>query len=109
MEITKIGAPSVYHMFSLYLVYLLFWFVKLRPHFGVVYMILVLIPPVPGHCLLYFGFMVYFIPEIVHSEIGTIGHEHFYKILFSFGYDFILIRARPRFFKIRQQLNSKQL
>ena len=67
-------------MFSLYLVYLLFWFVELRPHFGVVYMILVLIPSVPGHCLLYFGFMVYFIPEIVHSEICTIGHEYFYKL-----------------------------
>ena len=82
---------------SLYLVYLLFWFVELRPHFGVRYMILVLIPPVPGHCLPYFGFMVYFIAEIVHSEICTIGHEYVYKILLSFGYDFILIRARPRF------------
>ena len=45
MEITKIAAPSVYHMFSLYLVYLVFWFLERRPHFGVVYMILVLIPP----------------------------------------------------------------
>ena len=109
MEITKIAAPSVYHMFSLYLVYLLFWFVQLRPHFGVVYMILVLIPPVPGHCFLYFDLMVYFIPEIVHSEICTFGQEYFYKILLSFGYDFILIRARPRFFKFRQQLNSRWL
>ena len=58
MEITKIAASTVYHMFSLYLVYLLFWFVELRPHFCFVYMLLVLIPPVPGHCLLYFGFMV---------------------------------------------------
>ena len=80
MEITKKAASSVYHMFSLYLVYLLFWFVELRPHFGVVYMILVLIPSVPGHCLKYFGLMVYFIPEIVHISICTIGHEYFYKL-----------------------------
>ena len=57
MEVTKIVAPSVYHMFSLYLVYLLFWssfvlFVELRPHFGFVDMILVLVLPVPGDCLL---------------------------------------------------------
>ena len=64
MEITEIAAPSVYYMFSLYIVCLLFWFVELRPHFDVVYMILVLIPPVLGHCLVYFGFMVYFISEI---------------------------------------------
>ena len=70
-------------------------------------MILALIPPVPGHCLLYFGFMVYFIPEIVHSEICTIGHKCFYTILLSFGYDFILIRVRPRFFKFRQLLDAK--
>ena len=67
-------------MFSLYFCCLLFWFVELRPHFGVVYMILVLIPSVNGHCLNYFGFMVYFIPEIVHIEICTIGHEYFYKL-----------------------------
>ena len=109
MEITKIAAPSVCHMFSLYLVYLLFWFIELRPHFGVVYMVLVLIPLIPGHCLLYFGSMINFIPEIVHREICTIGHEYFYKILLSFGYDFILIGARPRFFKFRQQLNSRWL
>ena len=51
MEVTKIVAPSV-HMFSLYLVYLLFWFVELRPHFGFVDMILVLVLPVPVNCLL---------------------------------------------------------
>ena len=94
-------------MFSLYLVYLLVWFVELRPHFGVVYMILVLIPPVPGHCLLYFGFMVYFIPEISHSEICTIGYEYFYKILLSFGYDFILVRARPRSFQIQTAVEQQ--
>ena len=43
MEVTKIVAPSVCHMFSLYLVYLLFWFVELSPHFGFVDMILVLV------------------------------------------------------------------
>ena len=53
MEVTKIVAPSVYYMFSLYLVHLLFWFVELRPHFGFVDMILVLVPPVPGNCLLF--------------------------------------------------------
>ena len=52
MEVTKIVAPSFNHMFSLYLVYLLFWFVELRPHFGFVDMILVLVLPVPGNCLL---------------------------------------------------------
>ena len=52
MEFTKIVARSVYHMFSLYLVYLLFWFVELRPHFGFVDMILVLALPVPSNCLL---------------------------------------------------------
>ena len=52
MEVTKIVAPSVYHMFSLYLNYLLFWFVELRPDFGFVDMILVLVLPVPGNCLL---------------------------------------------------------
>ena len=78
MEVIKIVAPSVYHMFPLYLVYLLFWFVELRPHFGFVDMILVLVLPVSGNCvlLLYF-FLVYFIPEIVHSEICTFGREYF--------------------------------
>ena len=52
MAVTKIVAPSVYHMFSLYLVYLLFRFVELRPHFGFVDLILVLVLPVPGNCLL---------------------------------------------------------
>ena len=52
MEVTKIVAPSVYHMFSLYLVYLLFWFVELRPDFGFVDMIL----PVLGNCLLLLKF-----------------------------------------------------
>ena len=66
-----------------------------------------MIPPVPGHCLLYFGFMVYFIPEIVQSEICTIGHEYFYKILLSFGYDFILIRARPRSFQIQTEIEQQ--
>ena len=56
MEVTKIAAPSVYHMFSLYLVYLLFWLVELRPHFGFVDMILVLVLPVPGNCFLLFKF-----------------------------------------------------
>ena len=56
MEVTKIVAPSVYHMFSLYLVYLLFWFVELRPYFGFVDMILVLVLPVPGNCLLLLKF-----------------------------------------------------
>ena len=45
MDVTKIVAPSVYHMFSLYLV-------ELRPHFGFVDMILVLVLPVSGNCLL---------------------------------------------------------
>ena len=52
MEVTKKVAPSFYHIFSLNLVDLLFWFVKLRPHFGFVDMILVLVLPVPGNCLL---------------------------------------------------------
>ena len=52
MEVTKIVAHSVYHMFSLYLVYLLLWFVELRPKFGFVDMILVLALPLPGNCLL---------------------------------------------------------
>ena len=77
MEVTKIVAPSVYHKFSMYLVYLLFCFVELRPHFGFVDMILVLVLPVPGNCLIYLNFMVYFIPAIVNSEICTIGREYF--------------------------------
>ena len=52
MEVTKIVSPSVYHMFSLYLIYLLFWFIELRPLFGFVDMILVVVLPVPGNCLL---------------------------------------------------------
>ena len=52
MEVTEIVDPSVYHMFSLYLVYLLSWFVEICPHFGFVDMILVLVLPVPGNCLL---------------------------------------------------------
>ena len=52
MEVTKIVAPSVYHMFSLYLSICCFWFVELRPHFGFVDMILVLVLPVPVNCLL---------------------------------------------------------
>ena len=52
MEVTKIVAPSVYNMFSLYLVYLLFWLVELCPHFGFVDMIFVPVLPVPGNCLL---------------------------------------------------------
>ena len=45
MDVTKIVAPSVNHMFSLYLV-------ELRPHFGFVDMILVLVLPVSGNRLL---------------------------------------------------------
>ena len=63
MEVTKIVTPSVYHMFSLHLVYLLFWFVELRPHFGFVDMILVLVLPVPGNCLLLLKFYDIFHPR----------------------------------------------
>ena len=55
MDVTKIVAPSVYHMFSLYLV-------EHRPHFGFVDIILVLILPVSGKVVIayfYFSFMVY--------------------------------------------------
>ena len=45
MDVTKIVAPSVNHMFSLYIV-------EHRPHFGFVDIILVLVLPVSGNCLL---------------------------------------------------------
>ena len=62
MDVTKIVAPSVYHMFSLYLV-------ELRPHFGFVDMILVLVLPVSGNCLLFLWFYgLFLIPKIVHMH-----------------------------------------